>query len=66
MLWCVADRDMLSAISASIKDLSQETKSAFTALKDTLQLNLTATEASIARRKMSDCFLLQYFCTLYI
>jgi len=62
--WCTADRDALSAISASIKDLTHDTKSAFMALKDTLQLNMTATETSITRRKISGCVLLQYFIVL--
>jgi len=44
-------RDMLSGIAASIRDLSNETKLAFSAMKETLQLNMTSTEKSIASRK---------------
>jgi len=53
------DSDMLSGISAGIKDLSYNMNSAVVSLKDSLQLFITSVETHISQCKKS---LIQYFC----
>jgi len=63
----VGNRDMLSGIAASVKELSHETQSAVMSLKETLQLFMTSVESRIAQRKtLVILYLNTVFCAVIV